>query len=315
MSIRRRSISIRRPSSGRSRREHARCRARRISTGCRATWGPSSTSPGATASPSSRTARTRSARRWHGQAGRHARRCRVLQLPAAEAAQHLRRRHGRDQRRRRRGASCGARARPSRRRRRRTSCGGSAWAGAAHCHPPARVHGVALSGAAGPSSFLQATPDVYLWEKIRPLDPLPAGYRRALQQRPGGDRPRGAAASRGVDRRRPSRTRAAMDDALGGAPMDTPGDAARPHARVLPVRDLRATGATRWCGAACGAASTSRACTSTCARGCRSSAPPRRRAGSRARGSRDPAPGVLVAHRRRGRAASRSVVAEAVAAP
>jgi len=28
------------------------------------------------------------------------------------------------------------------------------------------------------SSFVRARPDVYLWEQIRPLDPLPAGYRR-----------------------------------------------------------------------------------------------------------------------------------------
>jgi dTDP-4-amino-4,6-dideoxygalactose transaminase len=28
------------------------------------------------------------------------------------------------------------------------------------------------------SSFLQTTPDVYLWEKIRPLDPLPESYRK-----------------------------------------------------------------------------------------------------------------------------------------
>ena len=50
------------------------------------------------------------------------------------------------------------------------------------------------------SSLIGANPDVYLWEKIRSLDPLPDAVHRALPQRAGGARARRARAARRVDR-------------------------------------------------------------------------------------------------------------------
>ena len=45
-----------------------------------------------------------------------------------------------------------------------------------------------------------ANPDVFLWEKIRSLDPLPDGVHRTVSQRPGGDRARSVETPRRLDR-------------------------------------------------------------------------------------------------------------------
>ena len=50
------------------------------------------------------------------------------------------------------------------------------------------------------SSLIGANPDVYLWEKIRSLDPLPRRLHRALPERAGGDRAGGARPTRRLDR-------------------------------------------------------------------------------------------------------------------
>ena len=127
--------------------------------------------------------------------GGHVRRCRLLQLSDAQAAQLLRRRAGARPR------SGGRRARPR--------AGRSRSRG----RTPKRVENRLLVGrlqrifikpwvftiSAFPilwvSSLIGANPDVYLWETIRSLRPLPDVVHRAVPQRPGGDRPRRARAA------------------------------------------------------------------------------------------------------------------------
>jgi len=71
-------------------------------------------------------------------------------------------------------------------------------------------------------SVVQATPDVYLWEKIRPLDPLPESYRRRYANVQAAI---GLEALRHLDRWT-AETIAhahAFDQALGDSAIDTPG--------------------------------------------------------------------------------------------
>ena len=98
-----------------------------------------------------------------------------------------------------------ARAVAEREARRRTGCSSAGCSGSSSsrgCSRSARFPILWVS------SLIGANPDVYLWEEIRSLDPLPERVHRALSQRAGGDRPRGARASRRLDRAARGATRA-----------------------------------------------------------------------------------------------------------
>jgi len=71
-------------------------------------------------------------------------------------------------------------------------------------------------------SFVQATPDVYLWEKIRSLDPLPDSYRRRYANVQAAI---GLEALRHLDAWTGDTVAHAhaFDDRLGGTPITTPG--------------------------------------------------------------------------------------------
>ena len=137
---------------------------------------------------------------YKGTAGRHVRHRRALQLSDAEAAQLLRRRRWRSCRIR----AVAAKVRaivdalpwPSEKRVRDRLLMGrlqrifiKPW-----------VFSISLFPVLWVSALIDANPDVFLWEKIRSLHPLPDAVHRALSQRAGGDRPRGAEAPRRVDR-------------------------------------------------------------------------------------------------------------------
>ena len=270
-SIRARSRSIRPRSSGRSRRARAPW-CRRISTACRATWTRSCDRP-APQPRGDRGLRARARRDVPRPAGRHIRRRRVLQLPDAQAAEHVRRRHGGRR-------AIGGRARASRRWSRR-----SRWPTRARlrrlrlgrvqriCDPSARVHArrcfPMLLGAA---RSCRPTRTSISGRRSGRSTRCPPSYRRALQQRAGGDRSRSA---RHLDAWTGGAVAHAhaFEEALGGS-ADRHARRAGRNARTSSTntRSTRRSG-TRWCGAACGAAWTSRPCTSTCARGCRSSGP------------------------------------------
>ena len=88
------------------------------------------------------------------------------------------------------------------------------------------------------ASYTGTNPDVYLWEKIRPLDPLPAGYRERysnVQAALGleGLRHLGAWTSAAAAHAR------ALDEALDGTSIETADRAEARDPRLLSVRGLR----------------------------------------------------------------------------
>ena len=89
------------------------------------------------------------------------------------------------------------------------------------------------------SSLIDANPDVFLWEKIRSLDPLPDRLPRALSERAGGHRPRSVERLDGWTAQVQANA-AYMNRALGEIPgLRVPLRPARPDARLLPVLRLR----------------------------------------------------------------------------
>ena len=115
------------------------------------------------------------------------------------------------------------------------------------------------------SSLIGANPDVYLWEDIRSLDPLPEPY---TERFPNAQAAIGLAALEALDgwtelTRRHART---MDRALGDMPgIADSGRAKRSHPRLLPVPACTDRSATNLSSAACAAALTSKRCTWTSA--------------------------------------------------
>ncbi len=124
------------------------------------------------------------------------------------------------------------------------------------------------------SALIDANPDVYLWEKIRSLDPLPDVY---TERFPNAQAAIGLAALEMLDEwtDRTRRHAAVMDRALEGLPgIAVPQVPSETDPRLLPGTASTVRNATNWSSGACGAASTSRRCTSTSATSWRCSLTP-----------------------------------------
>jgi hypothetical protein len=99
----------------------------------------------------------------------------LFSFPDAEAAQLLRRRHGARATTRAGGEGAADRGRAAVAIR-ETRVGSAAGGTPAADLREARVFAVSLFPVLWASSFIGARPDVYLWEKVRPLQPLPDAY-------------------------------------------------------------------------------------------------------------------------------------------
>ena len=211
---------------------------------------------------------------WRGRPVGDVRRCRLLQLPAAEAAEHLRRRHG------------ASRTMPaSRARVARSASTHEPWPDEAHVlrrlllgrvaadrHPAARVHAVAVPGALCGLVVPARTPTCTCGRRSGRSTRCRPGTASATRNVQAAIGLEGLTPSRRVDRaatsaraRARSRRSAARRSRRPAVPTDGT------HVYYQYAR-LRAASGTSVVKRASGAASTSRRCTSTCAPGCRSSA-------------------------------------------
>ena len=203
-----------------------------------------------------------------GTAGRNLRRRRLLQLPDAEAAELLRRRHGAHPRQSTSGEGPPARERVAVAAEKRVATR-LAVGRLQRIFIRPRVFSFSLFPILWVSSFTGTHPDVFLWEKIRALNPLPDSY---LERFPNVQAAIGLEALRRLDGWTSEAQENAryMSRALGSLPgVRVPHVPTGPHTRLLPgtASTVREDGAgTTWWMAASGAASTSRRCTSTCHR-------------------------------------------------